>query len=85
MIGGPWTVVRRRDGAAISPVGLVLFGSIDEEQERALRLAAAAPELLEAALLVLYEFNLDDLSAFTRDQCSALRQAERAVAKARGK
>lgn len=45
---GPWTVVRRRDGMAIQPIGLVAFGGMADERARAnLALAAAAPELLD--------------------------------------
>lgn len=50
---GPWSVVRRRDGLAIAPVGLVLFGEHDEQHVADIALAAAAPELLEALLGVL--------------------------------
>ena len=80
----PWTVVRRRDGLAIQPVGLILMGEHDEHSLADIALAAAAPDLLEALAEVLREFDLDDQEAYTGRQRSALYVARAAVAKARG-
>lgn len=48
---GPWSVVRRRDGAAIAPVGLVALGVVKEAD---LQLAAAAPDLVRAVEVLLW-------------------------------
>lgn len=80
---GPWSVVRRRDGLAISPARLLLLGECDDRAVADTALAAAAPELL--ILLERHLAWLDGtLLPALGEEAALIAAARAAVAKARG-
>lgn len=78
---GPWVVVRRRDGLAVTGCGVVLFGDQEESAADA-NLIAAAPELYDSMLELLDSHQREE--PHHEDMCPVCRKAKAAIAKAKG-